>query len=177
MPHDEASDFEQGRRDVPQYATPEELLYMEERDHAGLMRRFKRARDHVHETGRLHASDLQLPIYASPRYAKESLPGYQGGVFDPEKLGVAYVVVPPSDCRGVILSGGTWNLNPVSSLPPPSRCGGACPQTCKPLLPRQPSQPSVHAVQHLAPCLSFSTRPRTPSFLPDRKSASSISIC
>ena len=48
------------RRQVLLYATPQELLEMEERDHAGLMRRIKQALEHVRDMRRLvHASMLQ----------------------------------------------------------------------------------------------------------------------
>ena len=87
---------------------------MEVRDPAALMRRIKQALDHVHETGRLRPTDLQLPIYPSPQYGKQTLQGYEGGEFDPEALGVACIVVP-KDGRG--FNPGDYNLNPV---PPPS---------------------------------------------------------
>jgi len=89
---------------------------MEEREPAVLMRRIKQALDHVHETGRLRPSDLQLPSYASLQYIKQFLPGYEGSAFDPERLGVAYIVVPPSQGRGV--NAGSYNLNPVPTSPP-----------------------------------------------------------
>ena len=106
-----------GRRGVPPYATPAELLDMEKHDPAGLMRRFKIALDHVHETGRLRPSDLQLPIYASSPYVKVSLQGYEGGEFDPEALGAAYIVVRPSDCRGTNTNG-DYNLRQQVPNPP-----------------------------------------------------------
>ncbi|KAJ1485227.1 hypothetical protein T484DRAFT_1794482 [Baffinella frigidus] len=81
---------------------------MAEHDPAGLDRSIKREPasrlsldlEHIHDTGLLHAADLQLPILASPPTCVQSIPGYEGGVFDPQKLGVACIVVPPSDCRG-----------------------------------------------------------------------------
>ena len=102
---------------------------MEERDPAGLVRRFKQALEHMDETGSLRPSDLQLPIYASPQYYKQPLQGYDGGAFDPERLGAACLVVPPAEGRGAYTPC-TWNLK----VPPP--------------LPSFPDRPS--ALQHLA---------------------------
>jgi len=87
---------------------------MEKHDLATLVRRIKQALDHVYETGRLRPSDLQLPIYAHPQYRTQPLSGYEGGVFDSERLGAAYIVVP-SQGRGVP---GDYNLNPVPPLIP-----------------------------------------------------------
>ena len=57
---------------------------------------FKQALVHFHETGRLHPSDLQLPIMrGSPPTYMWFIPGYEGGAYDPERLGVACIVVPP----------------------------------------------------------------------------------
>jgi len=109
------------RRDTLWYAAPQELINMEKHE---LVRRFKQALDHVHENGRLRPSDLQLPIYASTQYCKQPLQGYNRGEFDPEKLGVAYIVVP-SQGRGS--NPGHWNLNPVPTPLPPSR-PPICPQ-------------------------------------------------
>ena len=80
---------------------------MEERDSPALVRRCKQALDHVHESGGLRPSDLQLPIYASPQYYKQLLPGYEDGAFDPERLGTACIVVPPSTHQGSAPC--TWN--------------------------------------------------------------------
>jgi len=101
------------RRDALAYATPQELLGMEERD---LVQRFMQALEHVHESGRLRDSDLQLPIYASPQYYKLLLHGYEGGAFDPERLGAAFIVVPPPTGIGPNTPC-TFNLSQVS-LPP-----------------------------------------------------------
>ena len=105
------------RRDISLYATPQELLDMEKDDPEGLRRRFKQALEHIDETGRLRPSDLQLPIFASPQYYNQPLKGYEGGAFDPEKLGVSYIVVPPKDGRGPNSLLGDWNLNPVPTPP------------------------------------------------------------
>ena len=105
------------RRDVPPYATPQELLDMDDYDLRGLLWRIKQALEHVHETGRLRPSDLQLPIYASPQYYKQILPGYEGGDFDPERLGAACIVAPPSKGLGAVTSSThnpcSWNLKQV----------------------------------------------------------------
>ncbi|KAJ1495319.1 hypothetical protein T484DRAFT_1762975 [Baffinella frigidus] len=86
------------------YATPDQLLDMEERDPANLRKRFKQALDHFHESGRLRPSDLQLPIQLSPyETSVHSLTGYEGGEFDPERLGAACIV-----------DGGPSNMNPTS---------------------------------------------------------------
>ena len=107
------------------YATPQYLLDM---NYQEMERRFKQALDHFNETGRLRPSDLQLPIMEGPPpTCKQDLEGYEGGVFDPEKLGVACIVVPPSEGRGANEKGSTWNLNPVSPVPPPpAPCLTAC---------------------------------------------------
>ena len=73
---------------------------MDERDPRGLLWRIKQSLEHVYETGRLRPSDLKLPIYACPQYYKQILPGYEGGAFDPERLGAACIVVPPSKALG-----------------------------------------------------------------------------
>ena len=97
---------------------------MEERDSPALVRRFKQALDHVHESGGLRPSDLQLPIYASPQYYKQLLPGYEGGAFDPERLGTACIVVPPSTDHGASTpctwNPCTWSLSQVLTPSPPS---------------------------------------------------------
>ena len=96
---------------------------MEKGDPGELRQRFMQALEHIDETGRLRPSDLQLPIFTSPQYYKQSLQLYEGGVFDPEKLGVTYIVVPPKDGRGPNSLLGDWNLNPVSTPHPrPSTC-------------------------------------------------------
>ena len=109
--------FDLRRRNVPPHATPQELLDMAVCDSAALVRRIRQALEHVDETGRLHPSDLKLPIFASPQYYKQFLPGYAGGAFDPETLGATYVVVPGT--------AGTWNpctwsLSQVLTPTPPS---------------------------------------------------------
>ena len=81
---------------------------MEERDRPGLMRRFKQVLEHVGEARRLHPSDiqlrpsdLQLPIWLSPfDTAISPLAGYDGGEFDPERLGLACILMPPTEGRG-----------------------------------------------------------------------------
>ena len=90
---------------------------MEARDPAELMRLFKQALDRIHG-GDLRASDLQLPIYATPPCYKQTLPGYEGGAFDPERLGAACIVVPPSQGRGEN-NQGVYNLNAVPPRPSP----------------------------------------------------------
>jgi len=86
---------------------------MADHDRAGLMRLFKQALD-VRGAGPLHPSHLQLPIMTSPPTVMQNLAGYEGGAFDPLQLGVACIVVPPSEGRAPnINKGGTWNLNPV----------------------------------------------------------------
>ena len=100
------------RRDVLRYATPQELLDLEKHDPAELMRRFKQTLDHVCQTGRLSPSDLQLPLQLSP-FDTSILPltGYEGGEFDPERLGAACIIVPPAEGRGSNTKG-TWSVNP-----------------------------------------------------------------
>ena len=73
---------------------------MEKCDPAGLARRIMRALERIDEAGRLRPSDLQLPIYASPQYYAQHLQGYESGAFDPERLGAACIIVPPSEGRG-----------------------------------------------------------------------------
>lgn len=97
------------RRDALSYATPQELLDM---DRPALEQRFKQAMDHVH-LGGLQASDLQLPIYASPQCCKQPLEGYEGGAFDPQKLGVACIVVPSAEFRGANSTTADFNLHAV----------------------------------------------------------------
>ena len=90
---------------------------MEERDSAGLRMRFERALKHIDETGNLHPSDLQLPIMrGSPPTYMWFIPGYMGGALDPEKLGVACIVIPPSTGLGAYTLG-TWRLKPVPTPP------------------------------------------------------------
>ena len=112
------------------YTTPQQLLDMEEKHPEELERRFKQALDSFHEAGHLRSSDLQLPIMRGPPpTCKQFLQGYEGDSFDPVKLGVACVVVPPSEGRGANAKGSAWNLNPASTPPlttplpskPPSR--------------------------------------------------------
>ena len=75
-----------------------------------LMRLFKQALEHVRETGRLHSSDLQLPILDDPTFM-QLLEGYEGDEYDPERLGSACIVVPPTAGRGPNTKG-HFNLNP-----------------------------------------------------------------
>ena len=117
---------------------------MEERDPMGLVGRMKQAVDHVHETGGLRPSDLQLPIYASPQYNKELLPGYEGGSFDPETLGAACIVVPKS--KG-FYTNASWSLNPVP--PPPTFL------TSRPSPRCLPDRPCAHAMQLETPAPEF----------------------
>ena len=67
--------------------------------------------EHVRESGRLRDSDLQLPILAAPPTSTQFVKGYEGDSLDPLKLGVACVVVPPTEGRGPN-STGDYNLNP-----------------------------------------------------------------
>jgi hypothetical protein len=51
------------------------------------------------------------------------LPGYEGGAFDPERLGTACIVVPPSTDRAstpCTWNPCTWSLSQVSTPSPPS---------------------------------------------------------
>ena len=88
------------RRSPLRYATAQQLLDMEKIDRADLERRFKEALKHMHGSGRLHPSDLQLPIQPSPPTNVKLIEGYEDGEFNPEKLGVACIVRPPSEGRG-----------------------------------------------------------------------------
>ena len=110
------------RRDTLPFATPEELVEMEAGDPAALRQRFKQALDRINETGRLHPSDLQLPIVrGSPPTYMWMVPGYgTGGAYDPTKLGVACIVVPPATGLGANTGLGDWNLVPVSTPSLPS---------------------------------------------------------
>ena len=87
---------------------------MADHDRAELMRQFEHALDVVGATGRLDASCLQLPIMSSLPTVKQTLAGYEAGVFNPLQLGVACIVVPTSQGHAPnINKGGTWNFNPV----------------------------------------------------------------
>ena len=109
-----------GRRNDLLYATPQQLLDMVERDPAELKLRFKQALDHFHDTGRLRPSDLQIPIRLAPYdTAVTPLAGYEGGDFDPGRLGVACIVVPPTEARGSN-SKGSWSLSGPSPVLTPS---------------------------------------------------------
>ena len=102
------------------YATPQELLDMQEHDPAGLMRRFEQALEH-YDAGGLHPSDLRLPIWrGSPPTYMWFLPGYEGGAYDPEKLGVACIVVPPPTGLGANTLG-DFCFKAVPPPPLPSR--------------------------------------------------------
>ena len=85
---------------------------MDEHDSAALMRLFTKVLEHVRATdpSRLHSSDLELPILEDPT-CKQLLEGHEGGEYDPERLGVACIVVPPLTGRGRN-SKGAFNLNP-----------------------------------------------------------------
>ena len=85
---------------------------MTERDRAELERRFQQAVVHVRDTGSLQPSDLQIPILTDP-YCKQPLPGYEGGWYDPYKLGAVCIVVPPSKGRGPNTKG-FFNVSPDS---------------------------------------------------------------
>jgi len=84
---------------------------MWDRDRAELMRRFKQVLDCVSETRSLRPSDLQLPIRLSP-FDTTTFPlsGYEGGEFDPERLGVACIIVPPTEGRGSNTKG-SWSVS------------------------------------------------------------------
>ena len=107
---------------------------MEEGDPGALRQRFKQAIEHIDETGRLRSFDLQLPIYTSPQYYKQPLPGYDGGAFDPERLGVACIVTPPSTGRGDAWNPCSWNLSQVRDPPLPD-----LPATLQHFCPFQPA--------------------------------------
>ena len=114
-----APDMDAGRRKSSSYATLQHLL-KEEPDRPELMRRFKQVLEHVGEARRLRPSDLQLPIRLSPFDTSISpLAGYEGGEFNPESLGLACVVVPPTEGRGSNTKG-TWTLVAVPTPPSPS---------------------------------------------------------
>ena len=101
------------RRDNLLYATPKHLLDLWKHDGAELMRQVKQALDRIHETGRLRSSDLQLHIQLAPfDTAIMPLSGYEGGEFDPERLGTACIVVPPTEGRGSN-SKGDYNLTQI----------------------------------------------------------------
>ena len=106
-----------GRRDDLRYETPQQLLDMWNRGRADLMERFKEVLGCVLETRRLRPSDLQLPIRLSPFDTSICpLSGYEGGEFDPERLGVACIVVPPTEGRGSNTKG-SWSVS--QAMPPP----------------------------------------------------------
>ena len=92
---------------------------MEERDPTGLRQQLIQALDHVNEAGGLRPSDLQLPIYTSPQYYKHSLPGYEDGAFDPERIGAACIVVPLG-LGAPTWNPCTWSLSQVPTPSPPS---------------------------------------------------------
>ena len=96
---------------------------MQEHDRPGLELCIKLALEHVRETGSLllRPSNLQLPIQLAPYDTSVSpLKGYEGGEFHPEKLGVACIIVPPTEGAGSN-SKGDFGLTIVrtSSAPPP----------------------------------------------------------
>ena len=106
-----------------QYATPHELLGLEETDRQELERRIKQALERFRGTGLLHAANLQLPIMrGAPPTNMWFVLGYEGGAYDPAKLGVACIVVPPTDGRGKNTLG-DYNLHavrpPALPFPPP----------------------------------------------------------
>ncbi|KAJ1488654.1 hypothetical protein T484DRAFT_3598050 [Baffinella frigidus] len=94
-------------------STPHQLLGMVDDDFAGLERRLMEALQHVHETGLIRPSDIQLPILSSPPTVTQSIPGYEGGELDPQTLGVACIGLPPSEGRGANKEGAAYNLNPA----------------------------------------------------------------
>jgi len=67
--------------------------------------------------GRLPTSSLNVPVFNAPPAAVQTLKGYQGGEFDPEKRGAAYFVVKKRGVEGVIQThnkrDAKWTLNPV----------------------------------------------------------------
>ena len=97
------------------YEPPQHLLDLWKRDCPELMRQVKEDLDHIHETGRLRPSDLQLYIQLSPfDTSVHPLLGYEGGEFDPKRRGAARIVVPPTEGRGSN-SKGSWRLEQVSA--------------------------------------------------------------
>jgi len=101
------------------YATPQELVDMEQHDPARLRERFKQALDSVCQTGRLRPSDLQLPIFTSPWMASISpLVGYWDGEFDADTPGAACILLPPTFCRHARLRRGDYSINKVPTPPP-----------------------------------------------------------
>ena len=87
------------------YATPNELLDMEDHDGLELERRFMQDLEHVRKNGLLDASDLQLPILASPPTAIQFIKGYEGDALKPLTPGVAGIVSPPPEGRGFYTRG------------------------------------------------------------------------
>jgi len=120
------------------YTTPQELLRLEDNDLAGLEwrikqllehvreiwvlnpdeERFQQALKHIHETGGLRPSNLQLPSRTYPPTTVQPILGYEGGALNPHFPGVACFVVPPEQGRGKDYTKGDWNFKAVR--PPPS---------------------------------------------------------
>jgi hypothetical protein len=104
-----------------QYATPQQLLDMQQNNRASFERNIKEVLENAWEyvrTGHLRPSDLKLPMQLAP-YPTHVTPltGYEGGEYHPKKLGVGSTVVPPSEGRGSDTKGG-WRVRCVSSLQP-----------------------------------------------------------
>ena len=87
------------------------------------MRRFKQVLD-GRGAGRFHPY-LKIPIMPFPPTVLQTLAGYEEGEFNPLQLGVACIIVPPSQRRAPSNKRGTWNFNPVPN-------------------PAQPDHSSVH---------------------------------
>lgn len=67
---------------------------------------------------RLPTIVLNVPVFNAPPACVQTLTGYQGGEFDPEKRGAAYIVVKKKGVAGVAVTNkreGKWTFNPESS--------------------------------------------------------------
>lgn len=136
-------------------STPHQLLGMVDDDFAGLERRLMEALQHVHETGLIRPSDIQLPILSSPPTVTQSIPGYEGGELDPQTLGVACIGLPPSEGRGANKEGAAYNLNPVRTpLPPLPASISINPGLISSLPPRPTVRPAPLRVPCLVPAIS-----------------------
>ena len=68
--------------------------------------------------------ELNVPVFSAPPGREQPLEGYDGGAFDPEKRGAAYIVVKVKNVEGVIKTnnrGAPWNLNPCGCAANQSR--------------------------------------------------------
>ena len=120
------------------YTTPQQLLRLEENDLPGLEwrikqlldhireiwvlnpdeERFQQALKHIHETGGLRPSNLQLPNRTFPPTSLQYILGFEGGALNPHNLGVGCTVVPPEQGRGKDYTKGDFHFKAVPSPPP-----------------------------------------------------------